>query len=197
MIGNLSVRKRPPRHRPGDPFIKGPIPFTWIASACRLPGSGLHVAMACRFLCCRFRPPNRWAWTPPPEVCGSPSDRLDADSMRPSWRGCWPWSGSRVASWPFPSWISRSRTPGQTAGRCMGRSLGVGGSPLLGSPGSLSTLEPSVGCLPVGRDRPISSWRWAVGRISASRVLQSPGALMNWSGPGWSLSAGRQAGLRS
>jgi hypothetical protein len=53
-------RRRPPRHRAGDPFIKGPIPCGWIASACRLPGAGLRVAMACRFLCCRFKRRNRW-----------------------------------------------------------------------------------------------------------------------------------------
>src|SRR5271157_5120545 len=60
MVGDLSTRRRPPRHRSGDPFIKGPIPYVWIALACRLPGSGLHVAMACRFLCGRYRGPNRW-----------------------------------------------------------------------------------------------------------------------------------------
>ncbi len=60
LIGDLSTRRRPPRHRSGDPFIKGPIPYAWIASASRLPGAGLRVAMACRFLCCRFRRPNRW-----------------------------------------------------------------------------------------------------------------------------------------
>jgi hypothetical protein len=59
-VGTLGTRSRPPRHRPGDPFIKGPIPHPWIASACRLPGAGLRVAMAPRFLCCRFRSPNRW-----------------------------------------------------------------------------------------------------------------------------------------
>jgi hypothetical protein len=59
-IGNLESSRRPPRHRPGDPFIKGPIPYAWIESACRLPGSGLRVSMACRFLCCRFRAENRW-----------------------------------------------------------------------------------------------------------------------------------------
>jgi hypothetical protein len=59
-VGNLETRRRPPRHWPGDPFIKGPIPHAWIASACRLPGAGLPVAMACRFLCCRFRWNNRW-----------------------------------------------------------------------------------------------------------------------------------------
>jgi len=60
LIGDLSTRRRPPRHRSGDPFIKGPIPYAWIASASRLPGAGLRVAMACRFLCSRFRRPNRW-----------------------------------------------------------------------------------------------------------------------------------------
>jgi hypothetical protein len=60
LVGDVSTRRRPPRHRSGDPFIKGPIPYAWIASACRLPGSGLHVTMACRFLCCRFKGPNRW-----------------------------------------------------------------------------------------------------------------------------------------
>src|SRR5262245_16166113 len=32
----------------------------WLSNGRRLPGSGLHVAMACRFLCCRYRRPNRW-----------------------------------------------------------------------------------------------------------------------------------------
>ena len=59
-VGNLESSRRPPRHRPGDPFIRGPIPYVWIESACRLPGAGLQVSMACRFLCCRFRPGNRW-----------------------------------------------------------------------------------------------------------------------------------------
>jgi hypothetical protein len=60
MIGDVTRRSRPPRHRSGDPFIKGPIPYPWLASACRLSGAGLHIAMACRFLCCRFRGSNRW-----------------------------------------------------------------------------------------------------------------------------------------
>lgn len=60
MVGNLEGRRRPPRHRPGDPFIKGPIPYAWMASACRLPGAGLRVTMSFRFLCCRFRAENRW-----------------------------------------------------------------------------------------------------------------------------------------
>jgi hypothetical protein len=55
LIGDVSARSRPPRHRSGDPFIKGPIPYAWIASACRLPGAGLHVAMSYRFYRGRFR----------------------------------------------------------------------------------------------------------------------------------------------
>jgi hypothetical protein len=55
MIGSLETRKRSPRHHPGDPFIKGPISYTWIASACRLSGVGLHVAMSYRFYRDRFR----------------------------------------------------------------------------------------------------------------------------------------------
>jgi hypothetical protein len=55
LTGSLAGRRRPPRHHRGDPFIKGPIPYTWIASACRLPGAGLHVAMSYRFYQDRFR----------------------------------------------------------------------------------------------------------------------------------------------
>ena len=59
-VRSLQSSGRPPRHRPGDPFIKGPIAYSWVASACRLPGAGLRVAMAFRFLCCRFRRESRW-----------------------------------------------------------------------------------------------------------------------------------------
>ena len=55
MITETVGPRRPPRHQPGDPFIKGPIPCDWIASACRLPGAGLQVAMAYRFYRGRFR----------------------------------------------------------------------------------------------------------------------------------------------
>jgi hypothetical protein len=43
-----------PRHLNGDPFIQGPISPDWLASACRLPGVGLHVAMAYRLHAKRF-----------------------------------------------------------------------------------------------------------------------------------------------
>jgi hypothetical protein len=55
LVGVTEGRRRPPRHRPGDPFIKGPIPYAWLALASRLPGAGLHVAMAYRFYRDRFR----------------------------------------------------------------------------------------------------------------------------------------------
>src|SRR4051794_23332811 len=58
-IGSLSPRKQPPRHGPDEPFIRGPIPFAWMAAACRLPGSGLHVASSFWYLCRRYPAPNR------------------------------------------------------------------------------------------------------------------------------------------
>jgi hypothetical protein len=36
---------RPPRHRQGEPFLKGPIPWPWLKAALRLPGRSLHVAL--------------------------------------------------------------------------------------------------------------------------------------------------------
>ncbi len=36
---------RPPRHRPGEKFLKGPIPWNWLSSAAREPGKALHVAI--------------------------------------------------------------------------------------------------------------------------------------------------------
>jgi hypothetical protein len=37
---------RPPRHRQGEKFLKGPVPWAWLESAMRLPGKALHVALA-------------------------------------------------------------------------------------------------------------------------------------------------------
>lgn len=39
-------RKRPPRHRPGEKFLKGPVPWRWIECAARLPGNALVVGLA-------------------------------------------------------------------------------------------------------------------------------------------------------
>ena len=37
---------RLPRHRPGEWFLKGPIPGVWLGRAAALPGKALHVALA-------------------------------------------------------------------------------------------------------------------------------------------------------
>jgi len=80
LVGDVASRRRPPRHRSGDPFIKGPIPYAWIASACRLPGAGLHVAMAFRFYRGRFRfKPRERRWSLPDVAKGL---RISDDSAR-------------------------------------------------------------------------------------------------------------------
>src|SRR5262245_56577516 len=46
-VGALAKRppRRPPRHRQGEKFLKGPIPWTWLERALPLPGKALHVAL--------------------------------------------------------------------------------------------------------------------------------------------------------
>ncbi len=41
-----SNSNRLPRHRAGERFLKGPIPWPWIAAAASLPGRALHVGLA-------------------------------------------------------------------------------------------------------------------------------------------------------
>ncbi len=36
---------KPPRHRQGEKFLKGPIPWTWLQQAMNLKGKALHVAL--------------------------------------------------------------------------------------------------------------------------------------------------------
>jgi hypothetical protein len=38
--------KRPPRHAPGEKFLKGPIPWRWLELAAELPGKALAVGLA-------------------------------------------------------------------------------------------------------------------------------------------------------
>src|SRR5262249_25477437 len=45
MMAPVEPRKRPPRHRPGERFLKGPIPWTWLEPAGRLRGRALQVAL--------------------------------------------------------------------------------------------------------------------------------------------------------
>jgi hypothetical protein len=54
--------RMPPRHRPGQAFLKGPIPWPWLRQALTLPGKALHVAVllwkeagCCRSRTVRFR----------------------------------------------------------------------------------------------------------------------------------------------
>jgi hypothetical protein len=110
-----------------------------------------------------------------PGGCGSPRSPPDAASVRRSWPGCSPSPGNRVVSCRSPSRIPRGRTPGRRIGRCMGRSLGLGGSRPPGSSGSPSKSRRSVGSWRVGSDRPVSSWRWAIGPSSAPRFSASRG----------------------
>ena len=61
LYGEIQTRQLPPRPGEGEPFIRGPIPFSWVALASRLPGSCLIVAMAARFL--RSRYPRKASWS--------------------------------------------------------------------------------------------------------------------------------------
>jgi len=45
----LSPRTTPPRPRSGEKFVKGPIPWSWIAVAGRIPGKAAQVALALWF----------------------------------------------------------------------------------------------------------------------------------------------------
>jgi hypothetical protein len=44
--GAIQSVTRPPRHKPGEKFLKGPIPLTWLAIAGEQPGKALHVGVA-------------------------------------------------------------------------------------------------------------------------------------------------------
>src|SRR5262245_40184815 len=36
---------RPPRHRPGEWFLRGPVPWSWLELAARLPGKALALSL--------------------------------------------------------------------------------------------------------------------------------------------------------
>ena len=44
-----AANTNPPRHRAGEKFLKGPIPWNWLAAAARQPGKALHVAIVLWF----------------------------------------------------------------------------------------------------------------------------------------------------
>ncbi len=39
------LQRKPPRHKVGEKFLKGPIPWAWILKAGCIPGKALHVAI--------------------------------------------------------------------------------------------------------------------------------------------------------
>jgi DNA-binding transcriptional ArsR family regulator len=39
----------PPRHRPGEKFLKGPVPWDWVRAAARLPGKALAAGLGVWF----------------------------------------------------------------------------------------------------------------------------------------------------
>jgi hypothetical protein len=139
LAGESQSRRRPPRHRPGEPFIKGPIPYAWISTASRLPGAGLRVAMAYRFHVGRFRFHYGKRWGLPTIARGL---RISDDSARRGLRaaelagllsasrepGCkmavsvldLPEPGARPGRWPLYGpipwswWLPVSRLPGKS-----------------------------------------------------------------------------------
>jgi hypothetical protein len=45
-----SPSQKPPRHKPGGKFLKGPIPWEWVTISAKLPGKALQVGMVIWFL---------------------------------------------------------------------------------------------------------------------------------------------------
>src|SRR5262249_18700016 len=37
--------RKPPRHRPGEWFLRGPVPWPWLEAAARLPGKALELSL--------------------------------------------------------------------------------------------------------------------------------------------------------
>lgn len=46
VLQSANKRRLLPRHAPGQRFLKGPIPWSWLVQAARLPGKTLQVAIA-------------------------------------------------------------------------------------------------------------------------------------------------------
>jgi DNA-binding transcriptional ArsR family regulator len=49
-LAKLRAKDRPPRHIPGEKFLKGPVPLTWLARAGQLPGKVVQVGIGLWFL---------------------------------------------------------------------------------------------------------------------------------------------------
>ena len=48
--GKETQDQKPPRHKRGEKFLKGPIPWIWLSRAAQQPGKALHVATVIWFL---------------------------------------------------------------------------------------------------------------------------------------------------
>ncbi len=46
----LPRTSRLPHHKPGEKFLKGPVPLRWLTRAARLPGRSLHLGIALWYL---------------------------------------------------------------------------------------------------------------------------------------------------
>ncbi len=49
-IAKPRARVKPPHHKAGEKFLKGPVPLAWLASSARLPGKTLHISVVLWFL---------------------------------------------------------------------------------------------------------------------------------------------------
>jgi hypothetical protein len=68
-VGKPKSSNRLPRHKAGERFLRGPIPWRWLETAGRLPGKALHVAIALWLLASikktrtiRWEPSTAEAW---------------------------------------------------------------------------------------------------------------------------------------
>ena len=49
-LKEIPKNEKPPKHSPGEKFLKGPIPLDWLLIASKLPGRTFQVAIALWFL---------------------------------------------------------------------------------------------------------------------------------------------------
>ncbi len=48
-LAKARVKEKPPHHKSGEKFLRGPVPLGWLARAARLPGKALHVGIVLWF----------------------------------------------------------------------------------------------------------------------------------------------------
>src|SRR5262245_35663282 len=45
MVGVPTTKRKPAHHRKVEPFLRGPLSWTWLTRAARLPGRAIHVGL--------------------------------------------------------------------------------------------------------------------------------------------------------